>query len=425
MRASPKQKVFVAVSGGVDSAVALALLKKQGYGVVGCFMKNWSADLPGLQCNWAGDREDAMRVCAALGVPFRTVDFEKEYRERVFSYFINEYKRGRTPNPDVMCNAEIKFKAFLNWARKNGADMIATGHYARIRTQNAKRKAQNHNAKFKTFRLLAAKDKNKDQSYFLYRLGQKELRHTLFPIGEYTKPEVRAMARKFRLPVADKPDSQGVCFVGEVALREFLKNWIPERAGKIMLLPKIHSDVLENIGTRNASGTSRHPRRSALPRRFGRDPDFLCQKIEASGLSASIRVLGEHPGVQYFTIGQRHGLGLPGGAGEKLYVVAKDVRRNILYVGPKNHPLLSWKALLLADVHWTSGKPPRLPLRCKARTRYRQPLQSCRIEKFKIRNSKFEIRAIFDRPVWAPAPGQSVVCYKNGEVLGGGIITIS
>jgi tRNA-uridine 2-sulfurtransferase len=378
-----RKKIFVAVSGGVDSSVALALLKKEGHDVTGCFMKNWSQNIPGLECNWVGDREDAMRVCAALGVPFKTVDLEKAYYEKVFKNFIAEYKRCRTPNPDILCNSEVKFKAFLNWALAEGADMIATGHYARIMKHEARSK--NNGKSAVTYSLLAGRDKNKDQSYFLFRLGQKELRYTLFPVGNYTKPEVRQLARSFNLPTAEKKDSQGVCFMGEVALPIFLKNWIPEKPGDIHILPeKNHSNIPQNVGISHDLATS---------------------------------PIGQHAGVRYFTIGQRHGLGTKGG-GTPLYVAAKDCKNDVLFVAPKNHPSLYSRELVLEKLHWVSGVEPRYPLNCSARIRYRQPLQKCVLKQ--DRSKKITID--FLRPQWACASGQSVVFYNGQKVIGGGII---
>ena len=402
-----KQKVIVGMSGGVDSSVAAALLKKEGYEVTGVFMKNW-AD-PKYPCPWQEDRRDAMRVSAILDIPFETWDFTKEYRASVVDYMVREYAAGRTPNPDVMCNSRIKFGDFLQCALKAGADFIATGHYVRLmrkseirnpksemvrqrspsrayRWTNSKFKIQNDNSKFK---ILEATDRNKDQTYFLWALTQKELRHALFPIGNYTKPEVRELAKKFGLPTAEKPDSQGICFVGEIDVAVFLRDHIPSRRGAV--------------------------------------------------LTASGKKIGEHDGVQFYTIGQRHGIGVGGGI--PFYVAGKDIETNTLMVaeGPNDNALFS-KKLTVESINWISGNSPQLPLECEARIRYRQPLQFCRIERipadneriranhksFAIRedsfNDSFIIRVFFKEEQRAVTPGQSVVFYKDGVMLGGGII---
>jgi len=345
MTKNKKPKVFVGMSGGVDSSVAALLLKKQGYDLVGCFIKGWYPG--GLPCEWKKDRRDAMRVCAKLGIPFITIDAEKEYKKEVVDYMIREYKAGRTPNPDVMCNRHIKFGIFLKKALKLGADYIATGHYVKVSGS----------------KLQAARDKNKDQSYFLWVLTQKQLKYCLFPVGDFTKPEVRALAKKFGLPTAEKRESMGVCFLGEFDIVDFLKKYIKSKKGKVM-------------------------------------------RVDG-------KIIGEHEGVMFYTIGQRHGFS-PGG-GVPYYIVAKDIKRNILLVSDKaGEKEFYKKEVEIEDVNWISGNPPFQNKIYKARIRYRQPLQSC-----KIKNSN---KIIFTKPQRAVTSGQSLVLYDGQEMLGGGII---
>ena len=363
------------MSGGVDSSVAAALLKEQGYEVTGVFMKNWSDSRffkDKTMCPWVEDQEDARKAAAVLGIPFYTFNFEKEYRDRVVKYMLDGYKKGITPNPDVMCNKEIKFGIFFKKALELGADFVATGHYAR------RREIKNQKSKIKIHELLAGADLNKDQSYFLWTLTQKQLARTLFPIGDYAKPEVRAMAKKFGLANAEKKDSQGLCFVGEVDVFEFLKSKIKPKRGKIM--------------------------------------------------TAGGKDVGEHEGVMFYTIGQRHGIGSPGG-GTAYYVAGKDIKKNILYVAEgKEDKSLYKDELTVAGAHWISGVKSRMPLKCQVRIRYRQPLQEARITNYELRiknktiihNSKFIIQ--FKEPQRAVTPGQSIVFYDDDMVLGGGTI---
>lgn len=384
-----KGRVVVGMSGGVDSSVAAALLKKDGYDVTGVFMKNW-AD-PRYPCPWEEDRRDAMRVAAILDIPFETWDFTREYREAVVSYMIREYTAGRTPNPDVMCNREIKFGIFLKRALERGVDFVATGHYViKHEAGNMKQKQYVSGSKFQasgdasSFTLHAARDLNKDQSYFLWTLTQEQLKHALFPIGEYEKPEVRKLAEMFGLPTAEKPDSQGVCFIGELDVNAFLHDHIASRPGRV---------------------------------------------VTSSG-----RDIGEHDGVEFYTIGQRHGINIGGGI--PYYVSAKDALTNTLVVaeGPNDDTLFR-KELTAEEIHWISGDPPAggLPFECEARIRYRQPLQHCRVEGIRnkelgkrpegiIPNSKFLLRVVFDEEQRAVTPGQSIVFYQDGVMLGGGII---
>ncbi len=350
-------KIFVAMSGGVDSAVTAALLKKQGYGICGVFIRGWYPK--GIPCVWREDRRDAMRTAAILNIPFYTFDFGREYKKSVIDYMLKEYRAGRTPNPDVMCNKYIKFDLFLKKAREMGADKIATGHY--VRHLETGFPSGNPVSK-----LLIAKDENKDQSYFLWTLTQQQLKYCLFPIGNYLKPEVRRMAEKFKLSVADKKDSQGLCFVGEFKMEDFLKNYIKPKQGEII----------------NEKG----------------------------------KMVGWHKGVQYYTIGQRQGVGAHGR--KPYYVVYKDLKKNILTVAESvSEEKFYKKDVLMTDINWISGEKPDLSKKYLARIRYRQPLQKCRL---KFVDSKIKI--VFSKPQRAAAPGQSAVIYDENLMLGGGVI---
>ncbi|OGT22333.1 MAG: tRNA 2-thiouridine(34) synthase MnmA [Gammaproteobacteria bacterium RBG_16_57_12] len=353
-------KIIVGMSGGVDSSVSARLLLQQGYAVEGLFMKNWD-DYDDDFCPAAQDFQDARAVCEELEIPLHACNFAREYWDRVFQYFLAEYRAGRTPNPDVMCNKEIKFKVFLEYALRLGADYIATGHYARVEQRDGR------------FRLLKPRDLNKDQTYFLHTLGQHELARTLFPLHDLTKPQVRAMATEAGFLNHDKKDSTGICFIGERRFKDFLSRYLPAQPGEM----------------RTPQG----------------------------------QVMGRHDGLMYYTLGQRQGLGIGGtrdSSGEPWFVVAKDLARNILYIAQgHDHPLLFSTRLEAIQLHWVSRQtPPQLPLRCLAKTRYRQPDQSCRITTLDGERCQVE----FDQPQRAVTPGQSVVFYHDGECLGGGII---
>ena len=348
--------VYVAMSGGVDSSVAAALLTKQSFHVVGVFFKPWAP--VGFYCNWKEDRLDAMRVAAKLGIPFKTWDFSKEYSKEVAQYMIDGYRAGITPNPDVMCNKEIKFGLFLQRALKEGADYIATGHYART----------------KNLKLLKAKDKNKDQTYFLWTLTQEQLKHCLFPIGDYLKSDVRKLAKKFGLPTHAKKDSQGVCFVGELDMHDFLKEYIKPQPG----------------------------------------PIYLEVKPLSSGKEVSPLQVGTHDGAAYYTIGQRHGLNITDGNGP-YYVTRKDVKKNIIYVSKFR---MTNDEFLINETNWINDQ--KFPLKASVQVRYRSIAVPAVIS---IRHSSFVIRA--SRPLVAVAEGQSAVIYRGQEVLGGGILQSS
>ncbi len=350
---SPK-KVYVALSGGVDSSVSAALLKQEGYDVTGVFMKNWSGDDFGIQaeCPWEVDQQDADAVCKKLGIPFKSYNFEKQYRDKVIGYFVEELAAGRTPNPDVMCNKEIKFKLFLERALADGAELIATGHYVR----------RIFNQITKEFELHKAVDASKDQSYFLNNITQEQLSKSHFPVGHMLKSEVRKLALEFGLPVAKKPDSQGICFVGEINVKEFIKAQLPEKQGEII------------------------------------DVD-------------SKKVVGKHNGVQFYTIGQREGIGI-GGAGEPYYVVDKDKKTNTLIVAKgKNNPELFRQRVNFGTVHHINSYPGK---KISAAIRYRQKPGDG------VFTKPNEFR--FKEPQRAVSSGQSIVFYEHTRVLGGAVI---
>ena len=352
-------KVIVGMSGGVDSSVAALLLQQQGYDVEGLFMKNWDEDDGTEYCTAKDDLADAQEVCNKLGIHLHTANFASEYWDNVFEHFLAEYKAGRTPNPDILCNREIKFKAFLDYATVLGADYIATGHYAR-------RSDDDSNAQ-----LLKGLDDNKDQSYFLHAVGGAEIGKTLFPVGEMEKPKVRALAEQHDLITHNKKDSTGICFIGERRFKDFLEQYLPAQPGNI-------------------------------------------EDVDG-------KIMGEHSGLMYHTIGQRQGLGIGGvkGAGdEPWYVVDKDLTRNVLIIAQgTQHPRLFKKSLKLSNIHWINGRQPQLPYRCHAKTRYRQADQACTLHAV---DGGFQM--LFDDPQRAITPGQSLVIYDGNICLGGGII---
>jgi len=358
------KKVIVGLSGGVDSSVTAMLLKQQGYEVTGLFMKNWEDDDNDEYCSSKQDLLDAVAVADKLDIEIEAVNFSKEYKDRVFANFLAEYKAGRTPNPDILCNAEIKFKAFLDHAMEMGGDLIATGHYAQVRENPLK---AGH------YQLLKADDGSKDQSYFLHRLNQAQLSKTLFPLGQYLKREVREMARQAGLINAEKKDSTGICFIGERPFQEFLQRYLPKNPGEM------------------------------------KTPEG--------------KVIGQHEGLMYYTLGQRQGLKIGGSRdsnGEPWFVAAKDMVNNeLIVVQGHDHPLLLNDGLKASQLHWISGEAPETNWVYASKTRYRQPDAPCEIDA--ISNEEMDIR--FGQKQWAITPGQSAVVYESNVCLGGGIIT--
>ena len=357
MQKDPKDtRVVVGMSGGVDSSVAALLLKQQGYDVIGIFMKNWDDTDEFGVCTATEDYEDVIRVCNQIGIPYYAVNFEKQYWDKVFTYFLEEYKAGRTPNPDVMCNKEIKFKAFLDHAVKLGADYLATGHYARVEQRDGE------------VRMLRGLDENKDQTYFLNQLTQEQLKKVLFPIGNLEKARVREIAKEANLATATKKDSTGICFIGERNFKEFLGNYLPAKPGNM--------ETFDGV------------------------------------------IMGSHDGLMYHTIGQRHGLGI-GGSGDPWFVIGKDLKRNVLYVGQGfDHEMLYSDSVIASDISWTSNKAKSAKFECTAKFRYRQPDNNVTVQI--MDNNK--VRVIFEKPIRAVTPGQAVVFYDGDECLGGGTI---
>jgi tRNA-specific 2-thiouridylase len=343
--------VYVGLSGGVDSSVSAALLKQQGYNVVGVYMKNWSRDLPGLPCPWQDDYQDAMRVAVQLGIDFKVYDFEKQYQHKVVDYMLDGFKAGITPNPDIMCNQEIKFKLFLETALEDGADLIATGHYA----------------KTKNGRLFMAKDTDKDQTYFLHRVSEKALERSIFPLGDYTKSQVRELAAKFKLATANKKESMGICFVGKVGIKDFLKQYVEEKTGLI---------------------------------------------IDQAG-----KTIGQHDGAIFYTIGQRHGMEVGGGL--PYYVTGKDMKTNEVYVTTDLQDEKLWsREIRFTSVHWINDEPKESK-NLMVRMRHRAKLIPVKLLN---KSSNSDWTAELAEEVRALTPGQSAVFYSGNECLGGGIV---
>ena len=394
------KRVVVGLSGGVDSSVAAYLLKEEGYEVIGLFMKNWHDDSVTIsnECPWLEDSNDALLVAEKLGIPFQTVDLSEQYKEKIVDYMFNEYKQGRTPNPDVLCNREIKFDVFMKIALSLGADFVATGHYCR--------KGEIEVAGKPVYQLLAGKDGNKDQSYFLCQLSQEQLAKSLFPVGELTKPEVREIATKLDLVTAEKKDSQGLCFIGKVRLPEFLQQQLQPKEG-----------LIYEIDSNNPINNQEKPKINSM------EEQLIFEATSISYSPENGKIVGKHQGAHYFTIGQRKGLNV-GGTKEALFIIATDVHSNAIYTGQgQNHPGLFKNALKVQppEIHWI-----RQDLRLKneetmqvmARIRYRQPLQKATLHQFES-----GLYVSFDEPQSAITEGQFVAWNIDDELVGSGVIS--
>ncbi|TDY11732.1 tRNA 2-thiouridine(34) synthase MnmA [Meridianimaribacter flavus] len=394
------KRVIVGLSGGVDSSVAAYLLKEQGYEVIGLFMKNWHDDSVTIsdECPWLDDSNDAMLVADKLGIPFQTVDLSEQYKERIVDYMFDEYQKGRTPNPDVLCNREIKFDVFMKIALDLGADYVATGHYCRKGTLQKDGK--------EVYQLLAGVDGNKDQSYFLCQLSQEQLSKALFPIGELTKPQVREIATKLDLVTAEKKDSQGLCFIGKVRLPEFLQQKLKPKEGVIVEIPQAIDVYKQETPEFNSEEEKLQ---------------YLSRKIEYSITDG--KVVGKHQGAHYFTKGQRKGLAV-GGTAEPLFVIDTNVDDNIIYTGQgKSHPGLLKKALFVNndELHWIRedlALNVDETMKVKARIRYRQPLQEAILHKV-----DGGLYVEFEAAQSAITEGQFVAWYLNDELVGSGVIS--
>lgn len=393
------KKVIIGLSGGVDSSVSALLLKQQGYEVIGLFMKNWHDETVTISddCPWLDDSNDAMLIAEKLEIPFQTVDLSEQYHSRIIDYMFNEYENGRTPNPDVLCNREIKFDIFLKIALDLGADYIATGHYCQVNKINKDNK--------EIYRLIVGADEKKDQSYFLCQLNQKQLSKAIFPIGHLTKSDVRDIAKKNDLITADKKDSQGLCFVGKVKLPDFLKQRLTPKKGKVI---KIDSEsVKQEIDLNEVKSKEKQLELLSSPFSFSSDDG---------------EEIGEHHGAYYYTVGQRKGLNI-GGFSEPLFVLETDVSKNLIYVGMgESHPALYKKALFVKSnqIHWIREDlkiNENETMNVEFRIRYRQPLQSGTIYRFKK-----GLYILFDKPISSVTSGQFVSWYIDDELIGSGTI---
>lgn len=394
------KRVVVGLSGGVDSSVAAYLLQQQGYEVIGLFMKNWHDDSVTIsnECPWLEDSNDALLVAEKLGIPFQTVDLSEQYKEKIVDYMFNEYEKGRTPNPDVLCNREIKFDVFMKIALSLGADYVATGHYCR--------KSETEVNGETVYQLLAGVDNNKDQSYFLCQLSQEQLAKALFPIGELTKPQVREIAAEMELVTAEKKDSQGLCFIGKVRLPEFLQQKLQPKAGVIVQIDKDNS--IYSVET---------------PQGLTQEEILTMQASPIKYTPEMGKQVGKHQGAHYFTVGQRKGLNV-GGTPEALFVIATDVVSNVIYTGMGNHhPGLFRKALFVdqSEVHWirtdmalSNGET----MKVKARIRYRQELQEATLHQYEK-----GLFVSFEAPQSAITEGQFVAWYNDEELIGSGVIS--